>query len=387
MTWKETRVMDQKTEFALRAVRGLECFKELCLEFGISRKTGYKWKQRFLQNGLEGLHDRSRRPNSSPSGLDEDVVCRIIILKQAHPTWGARKLRALMQRSPEGLEVPSESSVKRVLEKAGLVQHRRRQKQGDTGRLQCRIKSERPNHIWTIDFKGWWRTRDRGRFEPLTIRDDFSRFILCAQSLEHTRTEYVRARMESLFSEHGLPEIIRSDNGSPFAASNSVLGLTRLSSWWLALGIDLDRINPGKPQENGGHERMHRDIATDLERSPERTLQSQQGALDEWRKTFNTERPHESLGMRFPSEVYESSSRRFDPAQLELTYPLGMLVRRVHGSGRIKLSGITIHLSAAIDGYDVGLQSVSGSRYSVWFGRLCIGTADLSSESFEGAIE
>ena len=387
MTWKETRVMDQKTEFALRAVRGLECFKELCLEFGISRKTGYKWRNRFLQNGLEGLHDRSRRPNSSPSGLDEDVVCRIIILKQAHPTWGARKLRALMQRSPEGLEVPSESSVKRVLEKAGLVQHRRRQKQGDTGRLQCRIKSERPNHIWTIDFKGWWRTRDRGRFEPLTIRDDFSRFILCAQSLEHTRTEYVRARMESLFSEHGLPEIIRSDNGSPFAASNSVLGLTRLSSWWLALGIDLDRINPGKPQENGGHERMHRDIATDLERSPERTLQSQQGALDEWRKTFNNERPHESLGMQFPSEVYESSSRRFDPAQLELTYPLGMLVRRVHGNGRIKLSGITIHLSAAIDGYDVGLQSVSGSRYSVWFGRLCIGTADLSSESFEGAIE
>jgi len=193
--------------------------------------------------------------------------------------------------------------------------------------------------------------------------------------------------MESLFSEHGLPEIIRSDNGSPFAASNSVLGLTRLSSWWLALGIDLDRINPGKPQENGGHERMHRDIATDLERSPERTLQSQQGALDEWRKTFNNERPHESLGMRFPSDVYESSSRRFDPAQLELTYPLGMLVRRVHGSGRIKLSGITIHLSAAIDGYNVGLQSVSASRYSVWFGRLCIGTADLSSESFEGAIE
>lgn len=385
MAWKETHIMDQKTEFALRAVRGLESFQELCQEFQISRKTGYKWKNRFLQQGLEGLQDQSRRPITSPTGLTEDVVCRIVELKQAHPSWGARKLLALMERCPLGLEIPSESSIKRVLEKAGLVKHRRRRAQQDTGRLQCRVKSERPNHIWTIDFKGWWRTRDQHRFEPLTIRDDFSRFILCAQSLAHTRTEFVRARMETLFSEHGLPEIIRSDNGSPFASSNSVFGLTRLSSWWLALGIDLDRINPGKPQENGAHERMHRDMAEDLGRTPEQTSETQQAALDTWRTTFNWQRPHASLDMRFPSDVYESSSRRFDPADLELTYPIGMLTRRVQKNGDIKLSNRKITLSSALSTYNVGLESQSDRVFTVWFGRLALGTVDLSTESFTRA--
>lgn len=305
MSWKATCVMDQKTDFAMRAVRGLEPMKQLCEEFGISRKTGYKWKERFLRQGLDGLHDQSRRPDSFPSGLSEEVVCRIVALKQAHRSWGARKLREVMLRSPGGLEVPSESSFKRVLEKSGLVEKRRRRSQPETGRLQTRVKAERPNQVWTIDFKGWWRTRDRGRFEPLTIRDDFSRYILCAQSLESTRSEAVKARMERLFAERGLPEVIRSDNGAPFAASSSPFGLTRLSAWWLALGIDLDRIRPGKPQENGGHERMHRDML-ELERRAARSCADQQSALDVWRRTFNEERPHEALGMRLPREDRKS---------------------------------------------------------------------------------
>lgn len=382
MPWKETDVMDQKTEFALRAVRGLESFTQLCEEFRISRKTGYKWKERFLQQGLDGLHDQSRRPKSSPTGLSEDVVCRIVALKQAHPGWGARKLREVMLRSPEGLDVPSESSFKRVLEKAGLVQKRRRRSPSETGRLQCRVASERPNQVWTIDFKGWWRTRDRGRFEPLTIRDDYSRFILCARSLENSGTAAVQAQMERVFCEHGLPEILRSDNGAPFAASASPLGLTRLSVWWLALGIDLDRIRPGQPQENGGHERMHRDMR-ELERSAARTRAEQQAALDVWRRTFNQERPHEALGMKIPAEVYQPSPRAYDPTALELGYPAGFLVRRVMGQGAIKLCNVRINLSLALAGYDVGLESLDDWRYAVWFGRLCLGEVDLRTESFQ----
>ena len=236
MAWKATCVMDQKTAFALRSLRGAEPMSRLCAEFGISRKTGYKWKERFLAQGLEGLCDQSRRPRSSPRGLSEEVVCRIVALKQAHPGWGPRKLREVLRRSrcgevPSEREVPSESSFKRVLEQAGLVEKRRRRVASESGRLQARVKPERPNQVWTIDFKGWWRTRDRGRFEPLTIRDEFSRYVLCARALPSTRGEVVRAQLERLFAERGLPEVIRSDNGSPFAAANSPYGLTRLSCW------------------------------------------------------------------------------------------------------------------------------------------------------------
>ena len=381
MSWKATCVMDQKSEFAMRAVRGLEPMKQLCEEFGISRKTGYKWKERFLQQGLEGLHDQSRRPDSSPAGLAEEVVCRIVALKRAHPGWGARKLREVMLRS-NGNEVPSESSFKRILEKSGLVEKRRRRSQNETGRLQTRVKSERPNQVWTIDFKGWWRTRDRGRFEPLTVRDDFSRYILCARSLESTRTAAVKAQMERLFERHGLPEIIRSDNGAPFAASNSPFGLTRLSAWWLALGIDLDRIRPGKPQENGAHERMHRDML-ELERSAASSHADQQATLDVWRRMFNEERPHEALGMRFPREVYERSSREYNPSAIELSYPAGYLARRVATNGEAKVRNMRIGISVALAGYGIGLESIDDWRYALWFGRLCLGEVNLQTQSFQ----
>jgi len=386
MAWKATDVMDQKMAFALRAVRDVERFQQLCEEYGISRKTGYKWKKRFLQQGLEGLQDLSRKPKVSPTGLSEDVVCRIVALKQAHPSWGARKLREVLGRASGGQDVPSESSFKRVLEKAGLVQKRRRRTQSETGRLQLRVKAERPNQVWTIDFKGWWRTRDRGRFEPLTIRDDFSRFILCARCLEGTRGLAVKEHMERLFGEYGLPEIIRSDNGAPFAASNSPFGLTRLSAWWLALGIDLDRIRPGHPQENGSHERMHRDMG-ELERSAAATAREQQAVLDVWRTTFNEERPHEALAMRIPAEVYERSSRAYDPAAVELSYPPGYLQRRVSCVGEVAIRGMKIGLSLALAGYDVGLESVEDGRYAVWFGRLCLGAIDLSTQRFQAVRE
>ncbi len=304
MPWKVIDPMDARTEFVLRAMRQDSDFCALCGEFGISRKTGYKWKERFLREGLPGLAERSRRPESSPNQLGEDHVCRIVRLKQVHPHWGPRKLRDVFARQFSAERVPSLSTFKRVLDKAGLVERRRRRKSQEAGaRLTRRVVAERPNHVWTVDFKGWWYTLDRRRFEPLTIRDDYSRYILCARALASARTEVVREEFHRVFEHNGLPEIIRSDNGGPFAADSSPLGLTRLSAWWLTLGINLDRIRPGKPQENGAHERMHRDIAWELESNAEIDVVKQQASLDVWVKTFNNDRPHESLGMKCPCEL------------------------------------------------------------------------------------
>src|SRR4051812_34478480 len=221
MPWTETPIVDQRTEFVLRALRNVEGFGELCREFGIARKTGYKWKERFLRDGLPGLADHSRRPNRTPNGIHELMVCQILKLKLAHPGWGARKLRAVLERTTPKDDLPSESSFKRILDRLGLVEHRRRMPAEQATRLQTPAKAERPNHVWTIDFKGWWYTRNRTRFEPLTIRDDFSRYLLCAQALDDARTDTVRQQMMRVFERHGLPEVIRSDNGSPFAACNS----------------------------------------------------------------------------------------------------------------------------------------------------------------------
>lgn len=383
MPWTERLVVDQRTEFVLRVLRNVECFGDLCREFGVSRKTGYKWKERFLQDGLGGLADHSRRPNSTPNEIPESMVCQIVKLKLAHPGWGARKLRAVFERTIPQAELPSESSFKRILDKAGLVEHRRRMPAEHATRLQTPARAERPNHVWTIDFKGWWYTRNQTRFEPLTIRDDFSRYVLCAQALDNARTEAVRNQMIRVFERHGLPEVIRSDNGSPFAARNSPLGLSRLSAWWLSLGIHLDRIPPGRPDQNGGHERMHRDMAWEVERSAAHDAATQQAELDVWRRTFNEERPHEALAMRVPHEVYHASLRKFDPAPVELVYPRGYLVRKVSGVGDVKVHNSRVNVSLALRGFDVGLEPMQGDRYATWFCQLCLGQIDLSTHKFQ----
>lgn len=383
MPWTETDVMDQRTEFVLRVLRNVERFGDVCKEFGISRKTGYKWKERFMEEGLSGLGDDSRRPKKCPNELGENAVCQILKLKLAHPRWGARKLRAILERTVAKGELPSESSFKRVLEKAGLVKHRRRVRAEQGTRLHSGIQSERPNHVWTIDFKGWWYTRDRNRFEPLTIRDDYSRYVLCAQALEDACTETVRQQMIRVFERFGLPDVIRSDNGAPFAAHRSPLGLSRLSAWWLALGINLDRITPGRPDQNGGHERMHRDMAWEVEGDASLDATRQQATLDVWRKTFNEERPHEALGMRVPHEVYQPSPRKFDPMPIELVYPPGYLVRKINSHGAVKIENIRVGISEALNGWEVGLEPKHSHRYAVWFCRLCLGELDLITQKFQ----
>ncbi len=383
MPWKDRNAMDLRKEFVLRAVSGDGSLTRLCAEYGISRKTGYKWKQRMLERGLWGLAEESRRPDCSPGELGEAVVCEMVRLKQAHADWGARKLRRVYQRLHGGEALPSESSFKRVLDRAGLVEHRVRRPAEESGRLQKPLVAEAPNDVWTVDFKGWWYAAGRRRCQPLTVRDAYSRYILGIRVPPDSCTGTIREEFERLFACYGLPGAIRSDNGPPFAVWHSLLGLSQLSAWWLALGIDLDRIDPGHPEQNGGHERMHRDIAMEVQGRVEGGLEEQAVALEIWRNSYNQERPHEAIGLRTPGELYEKSSRTFTGTPASLEYPPDHLQRQVTRAGQITLFGVRLPLSVSLAGWNVGLKATAEDVFTVHFGRLCLGHVDLSSESFQ----
>ena len=376
MPWKKSGPMEQRIEFGLKAMQTLN-FRALCQEYGISAKTGYKWKERFLREGMAGMEEESRRPKGSPEQLAEAKVCEIVRLKVAHMSWGPRKIRELYLRRHG--EVASESSFKRVLERAGLTQKRRRRRAHDSGRLSSGRRATAPNEVWTVDFKGWWRTAS-GRCEPLTVRDEHSRYVLEVRALENARSETVRRSFEGLFERAGLPQAIRSDNGSPFASVHGLFGLSRLSAWWVALGIDLERGRPGHPQDNGAHERMHRDISREIEAWG----QARQESLDLWRESFNYERPHEALGMRTPGELYVSSSRKYEGTAQELEYPQ-MFTRRVCHKGTIKVEGQRLFLTTSLAGWSVGLKPIAADCMDVWFGRLLLGQVNLSTSSFTRA--
>jgi len=386
MPWKETNVVNLRMEFVSQARLGLVPFSDLCRQFGISRKTGYKWMERLRTKGPWGLADAPRRPARSPSRTLEDIVCEIVRLKLDHLTWGPRKIRRLYMRAREGWPLPSDSTFKRILDKVGLVQRRRRRPSASSGRLQTDLQPAAPNDLWTVDFKGWWYTLDGARCEPLTIRDAHSRFVLCAAALDDSCTPTVRRQFERVFTTYGLPRVIRSDNGPPFASKYAPLGLSRLSAWWIALGIDLDRIPPGRPDQNGGHERMHRDLAQDVQARYHGDLRTWRAALDVWLHTFNHERPHEALDMRTPADVYAKSHRAYDPTPPALTYDGDCLPRKVNCGGVIRLHGERIRISSALAGYDVGLRPTGDQRYTVTFGRLTLGEIDFSTRSFHPVI-
>jgi putative transposase len=373
MPWKKSEPMEQRIEFALKAMQTLN-FRALCQEYGISTKTGYKWKERFVKEGLAGMEEGSRRPKSHADQLPEEEVCEIVRLKLAHLSWGPRKIRELYLRRHG--EVASESTFKRVLEKAGLTQKGRRSRATEAGRLRSGRRAGAPNEVWTVDFKGWWRCAT-GRCEPLTVRDEHSRYVLDIRALADARSTTVRKSFERLFERQGLPQAIRSDNGAPFASMHGLFGLSRLSAWWVALGIDLERGRPGHPQDNGAHERMHKDISRELEALG----QSDQEALDLWRQTFNYERPHEALGMRCPGEVYITSQRKYEGTPQDLDYPQ-MCPRRVCQHGMIRLEGQRLFLSTSLAGWSVGLKPIATDLLEVWFGRLLLGQADLATSNF-----
>jgi len=370
--------MNQRTEFVLRALK-TDNFRALCQEYEISTKTGYKWRERFVEQGLRGMGELSRRPKSSPRGLEEAVVCEIIRLKELHRHWGPRKIRNIYERLYG--EVPSESSFKRVLQRAGLVERRRVGCGQKSGRLCNGRKASAPNEVWTVDFKGWWYTAEHQRCEPLTVRDEFSRYVLELRAVADARHQTVRSCFERLFEQHGLPEAIRSDNGAPFASEQGILGLSRLSAWWVALGIDLERGRPGCPQDNGAHERFHKDVERELRGH---SLAERQAGFDQWRQSFNRERPHESLGMKRPAEVYRSSERKYEGTPEDLAYPK-MQARKVAKGGSISWASQWVFISGALAGWSVGLQPCQEDKHNVWFGRLLVGQLEEKTLSFERA--
>src|ERR1700748_3158142 len=375
MPWKKSEPMEQRTELALKALK-TENFGALCQEYGISTKTGYKWQERFLSRGIAGLAEESRRPRGHVSELQTEEVCQIVRLKFAHPYWWPAKIRALYLRQHG--EAASLSSFKRVLEAAGLTQRRKKRRASEAGRLSTGAKAEAINEIWTVDFKGWWHGTE-GRCEPLTVRDEFSRYLLELRQVPNARSQTVQERFEKLFERHGLPQAIRSDNGTPFASRTAVLGLSRLSAWWVALGIDLERSRPGKPQDNGAHELLHRDISQELECLGKNVSQE---ALDLWRHQFNYQRPHEALDMRCPGQLYHNSTRKYAGGVQELLYD-DMIVRRVNDSGCIRFKDQSIFISQSLSAWNIGLKSTQNQGIELWFAQLLLGHLDPTTLSFE----
>jgi len=374
MPWVTENLMNKRTEFAMKALK-TDNFRALCREYGISPRVGYKWRDRFIEEGAKGMSDRSRRPDCSPEKLPEEVICQMVRIKERHRWWGPVKIQEVYRRQYGS--TPSLSSFKRVLERCGLTEKRRVRRMAKTGRVGSGKKASGPNEIWTVDFKGWWYDRN-GRCDPLTVRDEYSRYVLELRALPNARTETVKACFERLFEVYGLPGAIRSDNGSPFACAQALLGLSQLSVWWLANGIDLERSRPGCPQDNGGHERMHWDIARELEHAP---YEERQPAFETWRKEFNDERPHQHLGMRMPRELYEQSSKKWEGTPEAIEYP-GMAKRKVNKIGEIGYEGHRIFLSTALAGWDVGLRPCGEGDMEVYFSRLLLGSLEVETAAF-----
>jgi putative transposase len=387
MPWKEQREMDLKLEFVEKASRPGCRMSALCQEYGISRETGYKWLKRFKREGAQGLGERSRRPKSSPLATAEDMVLAVLTIRDAYPRRGPKKL-AVQLRRKLGEQTPSVATIARILRRFGRVRQRSRfgrsvsvvERAPKVQVLEC-------NDVWTVDFKGWWRARDGQRCEPLTVRDAHSRFVLALQVFKSTEMEGVRAAFEQLFRRHGIPRYIQCDNGSPFICVQARGGLTLLSAWWVSLGIGLLRSRPACPQDNGGHERMHRDVSADLQCFPAGSLALQQKACDRWRHEFNHERPHEALGGRVPAELYQRSPRK--PRVTACLYPAEWTVRTVTRTGALNFNGVQVTAGRAVAGQQVALEPLGPTRYRIWFRQLDMGLVEveIADDVIDGASE
>lgn len=380
MPWNQVDVMKQKEEFVLAALREAEPFATLCRRYGISTVTGYYWRQRFLAEGRVGLEEKSRRPRGHPEQLQEGVICELVRLKRQYPVFGPEKVRWVFERTHG--RAPSLSSVKRVLAKAGLVETRKVRRRMPPGQLPRRAwEAQAPNEVWSADLKGWWLT-DSGRCEPLTVRDCCTRYVLGVQAMATNRTEAVRAQFERWFEQYGLPEVIHTDNGSPFASTHAVLGLSRLSAWWVALGIRLSRSRPGHPEDNGGHERMHRDLEEAVQPGIERAGSAAQAILDQWRHEFNHVRPHRALDMKCPAELYVRSSREYDGTPERIDYGSDFTSRKVSAAGSIRVDGQLYFVSQALAGWNVGLRATAAQGFEVWFDHLLLGELQTTAARF-----
>ena len=382
MPWKEADKMTEKEKFINEMLKAEKPFKHLCNEYGISEKTGYKWKNRFYADGKAGLQEQSRATKTHSNALEEDAIIEIIKFKEAHPYWGAKKIRELYARKYPEKEVPSLSSVNRILDKCGMVKKRRvKPATTETKRLRQYIKPKEVNDVWAIDFKGWWKSSGE-LCEPFTVRDVVSKKILCVRLMESKSSEAVRAVMTELFKEYGLPKVIRSDNGTPFSSPNGLLSLTCLSAWWITLGITPDRTDKGTPGQNGSLERMHADIAREIQGQIKGGRKANQIVLDEWVKEYNSVRPNEAIGMKTPDEVYVKSKRKYIGDYDEIEYPIGYETRKVFSSGEILVKSVRVTIGYSLRGLNVGLKPNKNNSYDVYLADFLLGNLDMDSYCF-----
>jgi transposase InsO family protein len=381
MPWRECSVMDERVRFIGRLLDG-EAMSELCREFGISRKTGYKIFNRYCQDGVEALTDRSRRPVRYANQLPDQVEAMIVRLKREKPHWGARKIRELLVRRLSGdVRVPAKSTVHAVLDRHGLVKraHQRRRFTAEGTALSAAIA---PNDLWCADFKGEFKLGNGRYCYPLTVTDQASRMLLACEAMETTKEDGVFKAFQCLFAERGLPNAIRSDNGLPFASPNGLYNLSKLSVWWLRLGIGLERIKPGHPQQNGRHERMHLTLKKEATRPPGMNSLQQQARFEVFLKEFNMERPHEALAMKVPGEVYRPSSKPYAGLP-DVDYPFHDKDILVTACGRICMHRKKINISTVMAGQRLGIKEVEDGIWLVSFMQYDLGYIDLEQKTLQ----
>lgn len=371
MPWSETSPMDQRTQFIADFLRGLLSHTELCELYQVSRKTGYKWIERYLRQGPAGLEERSRRPRCSPNATPEDIVEAILEARRRHPAWGAKKLLTLLQKRHPRWELPHRSTVCDILSRHGMVPKQRpRRRIGHPGKPTTAILA--PNDVWSADYKGQFKTGDGRYCYPLTVADGYSRYLLGCQGLACTAVAEAKPVFTRLFREYGLPKRIRTDNGVPFA-TNTLARLSSLSAWWVRLGVLPEFIEPGKPQQNGRHERMHRTLKAETTRPPAGSLAAQQRKFNAFREEFNNERPHEALDMQTPATLYQPSTREMPNRIPPFEYPDRFEVRYVSANGGIRWNRDWVNVSIVCVGEHVGLEEIDDGVWNVYFGPLKLG--------------
>lgn len=372
MPWHETNTVNERLKFIAAVLTGRTSMTELCLQFEISRKTGYKLVDRYELEGPAGLHDLSRAPRCHPNQTTPELEGAILRVRKAHPTWGSKKILAILERDLSLDELPARSTIDAILKRAGVVLPRRHRRNRRHSGGPPIVEADAPNDVWSIDYKGHFRVGDGTRCDPLTVNDVHSRASLECRAMVAPKLEDVQYRLESLFCQRGLPRFVLSDNGPPFG-SVGIGGLSRLGVWLLRLGVKPLFIEPGHPEQNGRHERFHETLKAETATPPRASIRAQQAAFTSFQRSYNEERPHEALGMRVPADVYRPSTRAMPSTLPEHEYGDAFEVRRVRRDGSIKWAGGFVFVGQAIAHELVGLEAVEDGFWHLHLGPMRLG--------------
>lgn len=375
MPWKETNAMNEKIKFISAWLTDEYSLSELCRMFNISRVTGYKLINRYEYEGAEGLLERSRAHMNHPFKVSQDVEKIILNTKNRYTTWGPKKIRMWMLRNNPELKCPASSTIGDILKRHGLVKPRKKRYRTPP-HSQPFINCDKPNSVWSADFKGYFRLGNKKLCYPLTVSDNYSRYLLECSCLSRPTHDFVKSGFDYIFREYGLPDAIKTDNGTPFA-STSIGGLSRLSIWWIKLGIIPERIMPGCPEQNGRHERMHRTLKAAVAQPPQANLKKQQEYVDEFIKEYNYERPHEAINNLVPSDIYNKSLKPYPTKVPDVEYDTDLLVRRVRHNGEIRWLSRETYIGSVLKDEFIGLRQIEDHLWQVYFGPLYLGMINL----------